>query len=133
QGVEIANSDNNPSALFNEDRRGDPAFYVVDQRGALSVAHRDPKKKQEVFSTTVTEKGYLSYKGKKWQLYVEQPSNVVLGPVKRLAIIISAIAIFLIFCSAVVILYFILRWIHPIGELTDATKAIAAGDLDKRV
>ncbi|MDQ3099369.1 MAG: HAMP domain-containing protein [bacterium] len=134
KGIEIANNDDDSSAgIFVKDSSEIPSLKKALSGNAVSEVTTSVDSKEETLTSAVTEKGYLSYKGNGWVLLTEVPTKVAFAAAIASAIRITLILAPIVLAANALILLFILRVLHPIEKLTEATRKIADGDLDKRI
>lgn len=131
-GVEIANNDD-PEAIFKKNNSKHENVKAALEGKEQSKRTKSIDNNSETVSSSALEKGFLSYKGNNWVLLIEQPASIVFAPAVTSAIQITSLFIGLIIISNGLILFLILRVLQPIGQLTQTSKEIALGNLNKRV
>ncbi len=132
QGIEIANN-NNPSVLFKENNSDEPSVKAALQGKEISVVAINNKEKIETVSSSVTEKGFLGYKGNKWVLLINQPTSIAFAPAVKAATTIIFILIPIFIITNIIFLLFIIQMLRPIELLIQTILKIAGGDFSKRV
>jgi HAMP domain-containing protein len=92
-----------------------------------------PLKEQSLVSYT-SQRGYINYKGSNWTIVFDTPTSIAYASttkITRMLFIILTLLAMLSIGVALSIIYYLI--VKPIGLLTKTVKAIAEGDLSKRV
>lgn len=126
---EIANNYDS-SAFFKEINTHLNKAQVLKE-GKLSSVSQDEEGKQ-IVSAEVSEQGFLEYKGSGWILLMKQSPATAFAPAANTALLSAGILAPIIILINSILFFILLRLLHPIGELTSATKHIAGGDFSQR-
>jgi len=88
----------------------------------------------ESLVSRVPQLGYLGYKGSNWNLVIETPVDIVFDSAYRNAFQVILITFPIIIVAAFFLIFTILKlFVSPLKKLTVVAKAIAEGDLKRRV
>jgi signal transduction histidine kinase/HAMP domain-containing protein len=132
KGIEIANNDE-PDVFLSENNSSQPIVKAAINNEETSEVTKSIDSDEETVSTSALEKGFLKYKGNKWFIVIEQPTEVAFAPARQAAQIISLILVPVIIFSTSLIILFVIRLLKPVSQLTEITKQFASGDFATRV
>lgn len=131
QGVKVAGN-NSGNGL-----QGDAgANLTTDELAAIknnAMIARHKRDREEVLASYAVEKGYLGYAGNRWTLKIETPTKQAFLPALNAALSSTLLVTVVSIVANGLLLFFVLRFIKPIQQLTTTARQIAAGDLTRRV
>ena len=118
----------------NNERTATEARVVAgDGKSGYAIAPHDSHGEVETLKVEVAQGGVQDYRGSGWRLLLEQPSDQVFAPIKRMAM---ATAL-LVFAVLLVLagLYSLIgrRFLRPLGDLVQGVRQVAGGKLDSKV
>lgn len=87
----------------------------------------------KVLGTLMPDRGFLNYRGNRWGVLIEVPTSEVFGPIFNLGRETAIVVLAIMAVSASLLFAITRRMIRPIGALTKAAQAVAAGDFDTRI
>ena len=136
EGILIATNQENSKELFI--KNNDIAKKIKDLESVNLTTNTGEELETDsgfkAIVTTVLSRGYLGYKGDKWALFIETPTNIAFAPASKNGFQAGIILVPIILSSILVLFLFISRsLINPIILLTQFTRTISGGDLSKKI
>ncbi len=112
-----------------------PAERVVaeEEKSGYAIATHDSHGAGEALKVEVAQGGVQDYRGSGWRLALEQPSDKVFAPIRRMAMA-TAMLVFAVLLVLAGLYSLIGRhFLRPLGELVRGVRQVAGGKLDSRL
>ncbi|BCB27458.1 hypothetical protein SKTS_23440 [Sulfurimicrobium lacus] len=104
-----------------------------DAKAGYAIASGHTHGEEETLKVEAAQSGVQDYHGSGWRLLLEQPSNKVFAPIRKMAMETTLLVFGVLLVVAVLFAILGRRFLRPLAELVEGVRQVEQGHLDHKV